>query len=213
MRFLVIGDVVGRLGRNILKSIFFKFKENYKIDVVIVNCENAVGGNGFIKKVVDEFFFIGIDVMIMGNYVWVNKEIFFFIENEIRIIRFVNYFEGIIFGRGYNVFEKNNFKFVVINLCGRVFMENLDCFFRKIDEILGKIECLIVIVDFYVEVILEKIVFGFYVDGWVFCFYGIYIYVQIVDEKIFLNGIVYIIDIGMIGLYDFVLGVDKDIVI
>ncbi|WPX09715.1 TIGR00282 family metallophosphoesterase [Anaerocellum danielii] len=213
MRFLAIGDVVGRPGRNILKSTLSKLKENYKIDVVIANCENAAGGNGLTKKVADELFSIGIDVMTMGNHVWANKEIFSFIENETRIIRPANYPEGTTPGRGYNVFEKNNFKFAVINLCGRVFMENLDCPFRKIDEILRKIECPIVIVDFHAEATSEKIALGFYVDGRVSCLYGTHTHVQTADEKILPNGTAYITDIGMTGPYDSVLGVDKDIVI
>lgn len=213
MRFLAIGDVVGRPGRNILKSSLSKLKENYKIDVVIANCENAAGGNGLTKKVADELFSIGIDIMTMGNHVWANKEIFSFIENETRIIRPANYPEGTTPGRGYNVFEKNNLKFAVINLCGRVFMENLDCPFRKIDEILGKIECPIIIVDFHAEATSEKIALGFYVDGRVSCLYGTHTHVQTADEKILPNGTAYITDIGMTGPYDSVLGVDKDIVI
>ncbi|ADQ46544.1 metallophosphoesterase [Caldicellulosiruptor kronotskyensis 2002] len=213
MRFLAIGDVVGRPGRNILKSTLSKLKENYKIDVVIANCENAAGGNGLTKKVADELFSIGIDVMTMGNHVWANKEIFSFIENETRIIRPANYPEGTTPGRGYNVFEKNNVKFAVINLCGRVFMENLDCPFRKIDEILKKIECPIIIVDFHAEATSEKIALGFYVDGRVSCVYGTHTHVQTADEKILPNGTAYITDIGMTGPYDSVLGVDKDIVI
>ncbi|BCS81553.1 TIGR00282 family metallophosphoesterase [Anaerocellum diazotrophicum] len=213
MRFLAIGDVVGRPGRNILKSTLSKLKENYKIDVVIANCENAAGGNGLTKKVADDLFSIGIDVMTMGNHVWANKEIFTFIENESRIIRPANYPEGTTPGRGYNVFEKNGIKFAVINLCGRVFMENLDCPFRKIDEILTKIECPIIIVDFHAEATSEKIALGFYVDGRVSCLYGTHTHVQTADEKILPNGTAYITDIGMTGPYDSVLGVDKDIVI
>lgn len=76
MRFLAIGDVVGRPGRNVLKNSLSKVKENYRIDVVIANCENAAGGNGLTKKVADELFDIGIDIMTMGNHVWSNKEIF-----------------------------------------------------------------------------------------------------------------------------------------
>ncbi|ADQ04343.1 metallophosphoesterase [Caldicellulosiruptor owensensis OL] len=213
MRFLAIGDVVGKPGRNILKNTLSKLKENYRIDVVIANCENAAGGNGLTKKVADELFSIGIDVMTMGNHVWANKEIFSFIENENRIIRPANYPEGSTPGRGYNVFEKNYIKFAVINLCGRVFMENLDCPFRKIDEILKKIECPIIIVDFHAEATSEKIALGFYVDGRVSCVYGTHTHVQTADEKILPNGTAYITDIGMTGPYDSVLGVDKDIVI
>uniref|UniRef100_A0A7C5V116 TIGR00282 family metallophosphoesterase n=1 Tax=Caldicellulosiruptor owensensis TaxID=55205 RepID=A0A7C5V116_9FIRM len=213
MRFLAIGDVVGKPGRNILKNTLSKLKENYRVDVVIANCENAAGGNGLTKKVADELFSIGIDVMTMGNHVWANKEIFSFIENETRIIRPANYPEGTTPGRGYNVFEKNNIKFAIINLCGRVFMENLDCPFRKIDEILKKIDCRIIIVDLHAEATSEKIALGFYVDGRVSCVYGTHTHVQTADEKILPNGTAYITDIGMTGPYDSVLGVDKDIVI
>lgn len=213
MRFLAIGDVVGRPGRNILKSTLTRLKENYKIDVVIANCENAAGGNGLTKKVADELFSIGIDVMTMGNHVWANKEIFTFIDSETRIIRPANYPEGTTPGRGYNIFEKNNLKFAVINLCGRVFLENLDCPFRKIDEILKKIECPIIVVDFHAEATSEKIALGFYVDGRVSCLYGTHTHVQTADERILPNGTAYITDIGMTGPYDSVLGVDKDIVI
>ncbi|ABP67718.1 metallophosphoesterase [Caldicellulosiruptor saccharolyticus DSM 8903] len=213
MRFLAIGDVVGRPGRNVLKNSLSKVKENYRIDVVIANCENAAGGNGLTKKVADELFDIGIDIMTMGNHVWSNKEIFSFIDSEQRIIRPANYPEGTTPGRGYNIFEKNNIKFAVINLCGRVFMDNFDCPFRKSDEILKKLDINIIIVDFHAEATSEKIALGFYLDGRVSCVYGTHTHVQTADEKILPNGTAYITDIGMTGPCDSVLGVDKEIVI
>lgn len=213
MRFLAIGDVVGRPGRNILKNTLSKVKNNYKIDVVIANCENAAGGNGLTKKVADELFETGIDVMTMGNHVWSNKEIFSFIDSEQRIIRPANYPENTTPGVGFNVFCKNNIKFAIINLCGRVFMENFDCPFRKSDEILTKLDTNMIIIDFHAEATSEKIALGYYLDGRVSCVYGTHTHVQTADERILPNGTAYITDIGMTGPVESVLGVDKDIVI
>lgn len=212
MRFLAIGDVVGRPGRNIIKNSIQKVKDNYHIDVVIANCENSAGGNGISKKVADELFSSGINVMTMGNHVWSNKEIFSFIDNEHRIIRPANYPTNTP-GRGYNIFINNGFEYAVINLCGRVFMDNLDCPFRKVDEILEKLKTKIILVDFHAEATSEKKAFGYYLDGKVSCVFGTHTHVQTSDERILPNGTAYITDIGMTGPYESILGVDKDLVI
>ena len=44
MKFLIIGDVVGEPGRNILFKYLEKRKKNY--DFIIVNAENSAGGFG-----------------------------------------------------------------------------------------------------------------------------------------------------------------------
>ncbi|MEZ0535741.1 TIGR00282 family metallophosphoesterase [Caldicellulosiruptoraceae bacterium PP1] len=212
MRFLAIGDVVGRPGRNIIKNSLNKVKENYHIDVVIANCENSAGGNGISKKVADELFSAGINVMTMGNHVWANKEIFAFIENEHRIVRPANYPEKTP-GRGYNIYINNGNEYAVINLCGRVFMENFECPFKRIDEILERLKTKIILVDFHAEATSEKKAFGYYLDGRVSCVFGTHTHVQTSDERILPNGTAYITDVGMTGPYESILGVDKDLVI
>ena len=45
MKVLIIGDIVGQPGRNILFKFLEKRKQNY--DFIIVNGENSAGGFGF----------------------------------------------------------------------------------------------------------------------------------------------------------------------
>ena len=46
MKFLVIGEVVGRTGRLALQNNLSKIKDQFKIDFTIVNAENSAGGYG-----------------------------------------------------------------------------------------------------------------------------------------------------------------------
>ncbi len=44
MRFLFLGDVVGRAGRKALLETLPGLRDRYKLDFVVVNGENAAGG-------------------------------------------------------------------------------------------------------------------------------------------------------------------------
>lgn len=50
MKILMIGDVVSRPGRTVLKEQLDSLIEEYQIDFTIVNGENASGGNGITEK-------------------------------------------------------------------------------------------------------------------------------------------------------------------
>ena len=65
MKFLIIGDIVGEPGRNILFKFLEKRKQNY--DFIIVNGENSAGGFGITAKISEQFFSRGVDVITMGN--------------------------------------------------------------------------------------------------------------------------------------------------
>ena len=74
MKFLIIGDIVGEPGRNILFKFLEKRKQNY--DFIIVNGENSAGGFGITAKISEQFFSRGVDVITMGNHTWDKKEIY-----------------------------------------------------------------------------------------------------------------------------------------
>ena len=82
MNFLFLGDIVGRSGRDIVLSELPKLKSNEEIDFVIVNGENAAGGYGITKKICDELFSVGVDVITSGNHIWDQKETADFISHE-----------------------------------------------------------------------------------------------------------------------------------
>ena len=74
MKFLIIGDIVGEPGRNILFKYLKKRKQNY--DFIIVNGENSAGGFGITGKIADQIFAHGADVITLGNHSWDRKEIY-----------------------------------------------------------------------------------------------------------------------------------------
>ena len=74
MNILVIADIVGRPGRRAIKGLLPGIQKEHNIDFVIANAENAAGGRGLTRQVLNELLNSGIDVLTMGNHVWDNKE-------------------------------------------------------------------------------------------------------------------------------------------
>lgn len=215
MKILMIGDIVGRPGRRIVKAKLREIQAEHGIDFVMANGENAAGGKGITREVTRELLGLGIDVITMGNHTWDNKEIHGFIDDESRLIRPANY-PGDCPGRGYNIFQgPGGWRVGVVNLSGRVFLPALDCPFRCIDYILERIkeQADIIMVDFHAEATSEKQAFAWYVDGRVTAVFGTHTHVQTADECILPGGTAYITDVGMSGPQNSILGVKVDQVI
>jgi len=102
-------------------------------------------------------------------------------------------------------------KAAVINLMGRVFMHAVDCPFRAADREIKilKGQASIILIDIHAEATSEKQAIGWYLDGRVSAVIGTHSHVQTADERILPKGTAYITDVGMVGLYDSILGVDK----
>ncbi|HAA38170.1 MAG TPA: TIGR00282 family metallophosphoesterase [Firmicutes bacterium] len=211
MRFLLIGDVVGRPGRHCVRDLLPRIIENHMIDFTIANGENLAAGVGFNEKTAAELFSYGVDVLTMGNHVWDRKEALPYIEKEKRIVRPLNYPEGTP-GQGYALYHCKDQLIGVMNLSGRVFMPALDCPFRTADKAVAYLrqKTNIIIVDFHAEATSEKIAFGRYLDGRVSAVVGTHTHVQTADERILKNGTAYITDLGMTGTVESVLGVEPE---
>ncbi|WP_003541316.1 TIGR00282 family metallophosphoesterase [Desulfotomaculum nigrificans] len=215
MRILMIGDIVGRPGRRAILNSLPDLRSELNIDFVIANGENAAAGHGITKEIAKQLFAAGVDVLTMGNHVWNKKEIIDYIDKEKRIIRPANYPPGTP-GLGYNIFPaKDGVLIAVVNISGRVFMQELDCPFRVVDQVLAEIgdQTNIIIVDFHAEATSEKVAMGWYLDGRVTAICGTHTHVQTADERILPKGSAYITDVGMTGPRDSVIGVTVDSVI
>jgi len=207
----MIGDVVGRPGRRAVRDNLADVRDSFKISFVVANAENVAGGNGITRETAGELFGYGVDALTGGNHIWDKKESFDFIAEETRLIRPANYPPGVP-GIGYNVFSVGDFKVGVVNLCGRVFMPELDCPFRKAEEVLSALREVtpIIVVDFHAEATSEKMAFGWFVDGRVTAVFGTHTHVQTADERILPGGTAYITDVGMTGPRDGVIGFKRD---
>lgn len=215
LHVMMIGDIVGRPGRRMVREMVRKYRRKYKLDFVIANGENAAGGNGLTNEIAHELFEAEINVITMGNHTWDKKEILQFIEHESALLRPANYPPGTP-GKGWGVFRLNSgFKIGIINLSGRVFLQPLDCPFRMARSLAQSIrkETPVILIDFHAEATSEKIAFGWYMDGLVSAVVGTHTHVQTADERILPQGTGYITDVGMTGPRDSTLGVQNDLVI
>lgn len=213
MKLLFIGDIVGRPGRQMIARHLASLVDRHLIDLTIVNAENAAAGFGVTHDVVAELFDAGIDVLTTGNHVWDKKESLPILDRESRILRPANYPPGLP-GKGWGVFLTSaDVPVAVINLEGRVFMNNLDCPFRAADAILDGLPGRppIVLVDFHAETTSEKGALGTYLDGRVSAVVGTHTHVQTADERILPGGTAFISDVGMTGSRDSVIGIRKEL--
>lgn len=216
IKILFFGDVVGKIGRRALKKVLPGLKKKYKPDLVIANGENLAHGLGVTKKTLKEMKEIGVNFLTSGNHIWNKKEINeIFNDPEYKdfIIRPANWPEGAP-GEGAKLLKVGKFSILVINLMGRVFIEeDLDCPFKKTDEILSqyqdkKINALLV--DFHAEATSEKVALGWYLDGRVSAVLGTHTHVGTIDAKILPKGTAHLVDVGMVGAKDSVIGQKKE---
>jgi metallophosphoesterase (TIGR00282 family) len=208
MKALLIGDVIGRPGRVAVERFVVPLREEFGIDVVVINCENAAGGAGVTPSVAEELFSAGADVLTSGNHVWKKKEAFELLKLDHRVLRPANYPE-IAPGFGSCVVETLSGKKVgVLNLIGRVFMEPVDCPFRVAERELARLRLVtpIIIVDMHGEATSEKAALGWFLDGKVSCIFGTHTHIPTADERILPKGTAFQTDIGMTGPYDSVIG-------
>jgi metallophosphoesterase (TIGR00282 family) len=209
MKVLFIGDIFGRPGRSLVKTHLPEIINQHHIDFCIANGENSAGGKGITRKVAHELYECGVDVITLGNHTWDNKDVLSFIDEDEKIIRPLN-FNPILPGHGYTTIPfGNNDNVIVIQLCCRVFMMQVDCPFRAIDDLLDSIKRKsTIIVDLHGEATSEKMAMGWYLDGRVSAVIGTHTHVPTADERILPKGTAYITDIGMTGPYDSVIGMD-----
>jgi metallophosphoesterase (TIGR00282 family) len=214
MRLLFVGDIVGRAGRAALAHHLPALRARWKLDVVVVNGENAAGGFGITEAIFNEFLDAGADAVTLGNHAFDQKEALNFIERQPRLIRPANYPPGAP-GRGAAVVEcKGGARALVVNLMGRVFMDALDDPFRAADAELGLAPlgraCDVAILDFHAEATSEKQGFAYYVDGRASLVVGTHTHVPTADARILAGGTAYMTDVGMTGDYDSVIGMAKE---
>jgi len=212
MRVLFVGDVIGKPGRKALRSRLRALSLESDFDLVIANGENSAGGFGITRKVADELFSDGVQVITSGNHVWDKREALELLEEDGRVIRPANYPPGVPGSGSIVVNTASGARVGVINLAGRVFMTPLDCPFRTVDRVLGDLRGKVdfVIVDFHAEATSEKIAMGWHLDGKVAAVLGTHTHVQTSDERILPGGTAYITDVGMTGPVNSVIGVRTD---
>ena len=214
MKILFLGDVVGRAGRKALTDRLLRLREDWKLDFVVVNGENATGGMGLSGAHAKEFFEAGTDVITLGDHAFDQKDMLGFVEQERRMIRPLNFAKGAP-GAGARLFaDRRGRKVLVAQVLGQVFMK------RAFEDPFGTIEAALkpyplggqaqaVLVDVHCEATSEKMAMGLFLDGRASVVVGTHTHVPTGDAMILPNGTAYMTDAGMCGDYHSVIGMDK----
>lgn len=180
---------------------------------MVANGENAAGGFGLTRPVADDLFGLGIDVLTSGNHIWNKTDALELVESCQRVLRPANYPPGTP-GRGSGIFETAAGRPVgIVNLQGRVFMQEIDCPFRAGARLVAELraETRVVLVDIHAEATSEKVALGWYLAGSATAVLGTHTHVQTADERILERFTACISDVGMTGPYDSVIGIRKEL--
>lgn len=228
MIILVIGDVFGEAGFNVLKLELKKLKKKYSVDLVIANVENLNKrtSKSLSFKEYNELLSLGVNFMTSGNHILFNEDVrnnfsnFNFLVKPINITpySFVDKYDLSLeksLCEGSKVFNFGGKKIRITNVLGSQFMNlpsspiNYYYSFQKILEIDRNLDSSdIHLVDFHAETSSEKISFALKFDGQVTAILGTHTHVQTSDERVLNKGTAFITDIGMTGPYEGVIGAD-----
>ncbi len=206
----MIGDVIGKPGRQTVQKLLPGLRQQYKLDMVMANAENAAGGLGLTLTTAEELLEAGVDILTSGNHIWDRREIIPYLDEDMPILRPLNYPPGVP-GRGYIATDKA----LVVNLIGRTFIGNFDCPFRAMDQLLSEFKDRqpVIIVDFHAEATSEKMAMGRYLDGRVSAVLGTHTHIGTIDAQLLHQGTAYVTDIGMTGPADSIIGDEAESVL
>lgn len=209
---LFLGDVVGRPGRSAIRRDMPVLADRYRALFTIVNGENAAGGVGITPDIADEIFAGGADAITLGNHAFNKREISDYLDTQRPIVRPANMPKGVP-GTGLKTISKEGVRLAVMNVCGRVFMENYNDPFAEVDRLLESIDTPHRLLDFHGEATSEKVAMGWHCNGRATAVIGTHTHIQTADETILPGGTAYITDAGMCGPIHSVLGMDREIVL
>jgi len=211
MKIALIGDIVGQPGRKMVDKYLKNIRDEYNIDFVIANYENASHGFGLTTKNAQELFNTGIDAMTGGNHSFDKKEIIPLFEN-MELLRPHNYPDAMP-GTGVKLYEVNGSKLGVINIMGYYTMPMVDnpfiCAQRAVAE-LKEAGAKTIFMDIHAEASSEKRAMMMMFQGEVSAIIGTHTHIATDDFQI-ANGTAYMSDIGLSGCRDNVIGMEAKI--
>jgi len=215
MKLLFLGDVVGRSGRTAVIEHLPKLRDEWSLDFVVINGENATSGAGLSGAHAKLLLEAGADVITLGDHAFDQKDMMSFIASEPRIIRPINFSKAAP-GAGARVFsDRRGRKVLVAQVLGQVFMKRpFDDPFSALDAILrqypmgGQVQASLI--DIHCEATSEKMGVGHFCDGRASVVVGTHTHVPTSDAMILPKGTAYLTDAGMCGDYRSVIGMDPE---
>lgn len=218
MRMLVFGDVVGAAAVEHLCARLPRWREELRIDAVIVNAENAVvsrpedvtRGFGTSHAVVDAFFAAGVDVLTGGNHSWDAPDAAGVLARP-NVLRPHNIGGGLP-GTGVTRVRIGDRGLVVVNIITALAAQPHEIARPPLvafDALsLSPDDC--VVVDLHAERQIEKRTLGHALDGRVAAVIGTHTHEPTLACDVLPHGTLFCADAGMNGPSGGVLGMDPE---
>ncbi|MDB5079459.1 MAG: hypothetical protein JWP00_1383 [Chloroflexi bacterium] len=207
------GDVVGASGRQAVKRLLPQLRQEYQLDLVIVNAENADGLGLYISSAVD-LLENGADILTLGDHIYDKAEIYEYLAQSDRIVRPLN-FNPDTPGPDRLMVTIGKTRVMVVSVLGllKINVYSAVSPFTALDHLLSELETFadekqphIILVDFHAEDIREKHALAWHLDGRVSAVVGTHTHVPTLDARILPHGTGKVTDIGMCGPRDGSLG-------
>ena len=210
-----MGDVFGTPGRRALEERLGGLREELRVDLCVVNGENAADGAGITPRLADRLLGSGADALTLGNHVWRRPEIGPYLDSSDRVVRPANLARGTP-GRGLAIVPAaDGTPVAVANLLGSLFLGPPVGPFEVVDDLVEEARrgAAVVLVDFHAEATSEKIALARWLDGRATAVVGTHTHVQTADARVQPGGTAAITDAGMTGPHDSVIGVEAELAI
>lgn len=210
LRFVMLGDIVGKPGRRVVQQQLPWLRDVYRPDLILANAENIAGGSGITPQLYHKLKSYGLDAITLGDHAFRQRDIYPLLAEANDLIRPANLPEGAA-GRGWMRVEPRDggAALYVMTLLGRVFMAGppADDPFAAADRFLSEVpRGAAVLVEIHAETTSEKVALGRYLEGRVSAVVGTHTHIPTADARVLPGGTAYITDLGMCGPYDSVLG-------
>lgn len=220
LKILFIGDIVAKPGRDCVAKVLPELKKRENIDLVLANAENILHGRGVSVEKLAELQDAGVDGFTSGDHIFKHRDIIRDID-DIPLARPANYPEDI---PGSGIIELNLSRkgtVLVISMLGLGLMSSPTaspsfCPFRTMDKILREYnpsDYSAIFLDIHAETTSEKAALAWYLDGRVSAVIGTHTHIPTCDFRILPGNTAFVSDAGMVGAYNSVLGVKKEVII
>ena len=214
MNVLAIGDLVGDRAVTYLEENLWAVRRARNVDFVVANAENAAEIRGLNAAQATRLFAAGVDAVTLGNHTYGQRDLYPVLEADRRVVRPANCPPQAP-GMGHTVLSVGGYRVLLMNVCGRVFMEAYADPFAAVENILrreaGNYD--LSILDIHAEATSEKIALAQFFDGRINIIFGTHTHVATADECVLPRGTAYQTDLGMTGPTDGVLGVSAEAVL
>jgi hypothetical protein len=215
MNILALGDIIAPVAVDYLCRHLGAWKAANRIDLAVVNAENASFLAGIGPEAAARLLDAGADVLTGGNHTMQTSRIYSMLDHDPRLLRPLN-FPADVPGYGSTVVRTSGgVRVLVLNAMGTAFMEPvLDSPFPYIERALTRArgEYDVAVMDFHAEATGEKLAVAHTFDGAFGAIWGTHTHVPTADMQVLPRGTGYVTDLGATAPTGGILGVRTEVI-